>query len=102
MFKLPKDILKWSKNLEQMPYDWSVEFEWIQNVYATIINKDIIMPTRIFYGGNDTSEDRAARLQAQADDMPALSLCQPGFSMTQWKLLASLEMNTTVKTSGPC
>lgn len=101
-FKLPKGILKWSKNLEQMPYDWSVEFEWIQNVYATIINKDVIMPTRIFYGVNDTSEDRAACLQAQADNMPALSSCQPGFSMTQWKLLASLEMNTTVKTSGPC
>jgi hypothetical protein len=60
---LDKHLFKGSDNLEQMPYDSSVEFASIQNVFASIINKDVITKTEIFYSGKNMTKERAARLQ---------------------------------------
>jgi hypothetical protein len=69
--ELDKHLFKGSNNLKEMPYDWSIEFVCIQNVLVSIINKDVIAETKIFYSGKNMTKERATRLQRQTEYMTA-------------------------------
>lgn len=67
-----EDLRKWSNNLEHKPYDWKQEFARYQNVFANIINKDVVLDTGLFYAGNDAREEHAARSEQRARQIQAL------------------------------
>jgi hypothetical protein len=56
-----EDLWKWSNNLEHKSYDWRQEFARYQNVFANIINKEVVLSIGLFYGGSNPPEENAAR-----------------------------------------